>query len=287
MSRFDTVDYEVRDTTAIITLNRPDTRNAQNMRLILDLDLAFDEAQKDDRVRVVVLRGAGKSFSSGHDLSIVSDAGAGDALEVEYLKKRALPETLYDHEAQMYVGKCLRIRDFPKPTIAMVHGACIAAGWMVASMCDLIVAAENAYFCDPVARMACVGVEIPVEFWDVGVRKAKELLFTGDKLSAREGQALGFVNQVVADDELETFTLAMAQRIGKVPPVALKLIKQSMNRSLDHMGQSTSFQQHFTLHQFAHQSQEFKDFIGQSDASVSDFVARRDAPAGDKAKSVA
>ena len=279
MSRFETVDYEVSGATALITLNRPDTRNAQNMRLILDLDLAFDEAEQDDQVRVVILRGAGKSFSSGHDLSIVSDEGAGNDLENMYLRRRELPETLFEHEAEMYVGKCLRIRDFPKPTIAMVHGACIAAGWMVASMCDLIIAGEGAYFSDPVARMACVGTEIPMEFWDVGVRKAKELMFTGDKLSAAEGKSLGFVNQVIADDELEAYTLAMAGRISKVPPVALKLIKKSMNHSLDNMGQADSFRQHFTLHQFAHQSDEFKQFVSQADASVSDFVARRDAAA--------
>ena len=107
--------------------------------------------------------------------------------------------------------------DFPKPTIAAVHGNCIAAGQMLASMCDLIVTGQGARFSDSVARMACVGVEIPVEFWGVGVRKGKELLFTGDRLTAEEGKALGFVNQVVPDDQLEAFTLAMAERIGKAP----------------------------------------------------------------------
>lgn len=271
-----TVLYEVRASTALITLNRPATHNAQNMRLILDLDRAFDAAQADAQVRVVVLRGAGRSFSSGHDLGIVSGGQVGDDLEQHYRARRAVPETLFQHEAEMYVGKCLRIRDFPKPTIAMVHGHSVAAGWMVASMCDLVIAAQGAKFSDPVARMACVGMEIPVEFWDVGVRKAKELMFTGDVLTAAEGKALGFVNQVVADDELETYTLAMAARIGKAPPETLRLIKQSMNASLDHQGQSTSFRQHYTLHQFGHQTREFKEFVGQSDGSVKSFVNRRD-----------
>lgn len=271
-----TVLYEVRGSIALITLNRPATHNAQNIRLILDLDRAFDAAGADEQVRVVVLRGAGRSFSSGHDLSIVADGAVGDELEQHYLARRTVPETLYEHEAEIYVGKCLRIRNFPKPTIAMVHGSCVAAGWMVASMCDLIVAGAGAKFSDPVVRMACVGMEIPVEFWDVGVRKAKELMFTGDKLSAQEGKALGFVNQVVPDDELEAFTLAMAERIAKAPPVALRLIKQSMNNCLDHMGQATSFRQHFTLHQFAHQTREFKDFVGQADGSVKSFINRRD-----------
>lgn len=274
----DTVLYELRESVALVTLNRPDTHNAQNMRLILDLDRAFDAAQADDAVRVVVLRGAGRSFSSGHDLAAMSGAQAGDELEQHYRARRALPETLFRHEAQMYVDKCLRIRDFPKPTIAMVHGHCVAAGWMVASMCDLIVAGESAKFSDPVARMACVGMEIPVEFWDVGARKAKELMFTGDVLTAAEGKALGFVNQVVPDADLEAFTLAMAGRIARMPPETLRLIKQSMNACLDHQGQSTAFRQHYTLHQFGHQTREFKDFVaGGGDGSVKAFLNRRDA----------
>lgn len=281
MSEFQTVKYHTEGAIGVITLDRTDTHNAQNMRMILEIDQALDLAGADATVRCVILKGAGKSFSSGHDLSILTDQGAGDQLEKDYLARRATPEQLYDHEADMYVGKCLRIRDFAKPTIAMVQGHCVAAGWMVASMCDLIIAADNAVFRDPVARMACCGVEIPVEFWDVGVRKAKELLFTGDALSAEEGKQLGFVNQVVPLDELETYTMAMAGRISTVPPVALKLIKKSMNSMLDGMGQSTSFHQHFVLHQFTHQTQEFKDFVSaQSDGKVSDFVARRDRAAG-------
>lgn len=281
MSEFQTVKYHTEGAIGVITLDRTDTHNAQNMRMILEIDQALDLAGADATVRCVILKGAGKSFSSGHDLSILTDQGAGDQLEKDYLARRATPEQLYDHEADMYVGKCLRIRDFAKPTIAMVQGHCVAGGWMVASMCDLIIAADNAVFRDPVARMACCGLEIPVEFWDVGVRKAKELLFTGDALSAEEGKQLGFVNQVVPLDELETYTMAMAGRISTVPPVALKLIKKSMNSMLDGMGQSTSFHQHFVLHQFTHQTQEFKDFVSaQSDGKVSDFVARRDRAAG-------
>lgn len=277
MSDFQNIQYHKDGAVGVITLDRTATHNAQNMRMILEIDQALDLAREDEEVRVVVMKGAGKSFSSGHDMSIVTEQKGADPLELEYLARRATPEGTYDHEADMYVGKCLRIRDFPKPTIAMVHGHCVAAGWMVASMCDLVVAADNAVFRDPVARMACCGVEIPVEFWDVGVRKAKELLFTGDALTAAEGKQLGFVNQVVPLEELDGYTMDMARKISTVPPVALRLIKQSMNRTLDGMGQSTSFHQHFVLHQFGHQTQEFKDFINaQADNKVSDFVARRD-----------
>ena len=278
MSQYQTILYAANGPVGTITLNRPETHNAQNMRMINEIDDALNEACSDDSVRVIVLEGAGKSFSSGHDLSIASaDKDELDPYEDAYFQRRKTPETLFDHETEQYVNKCLAIRNAPKPTIAKVQGHCVAAGWMVASMCDLIIAADSAKFANPVARMACVGAEIPVEFWDLGVRKAKELLFTGNKILADEAKTLGMVNQVVPLDELNAFTTAMATQIAQVPPVTLKLIKQSMNRSLDAMGQANSFSEHYVMHQFGHQTQEFKDFMAnRSDSSVKAFVNRRD-----------
>ncbi|MCG2634549.1 MAG: enoyl-CoA hydratase [Gammaproteobacteria bacterium] len=278
MSQYQNILYRAEGPIGTITLNRPESHNAQNIRLINEIDDALKEACGDDNVRVIVLEGAGRSFSSGHDLSIASaDKDSLDTYEDAYYQRRKTPETLFDHEAEIYVNRCLAIRNAPKPTIAKVQGHCIAAGWMVASMCDLIIAADNARFANPVARMACVGAEIPVEFWDLGVRKAKELLFTGNKIEADEAKTLGMVNQVVPLDELDEFTTAMANKIAQVPPVTLKLLKQSMNRSLDAMGQANSFAEHFVLHQFGHQTQEFKEFMGgRSDSSVKAFVSRRD-----------
>lgn len=283
MTDFSCIAYEVRDRVALVTLNRPEARNAQSIRLIDELDAALDLALADDRVRVVVLAAKGPSFSSGHDMKATRATGESpDEYEVPFAEKRKATETLFEHEYDKYVGKCLRLRDFPKPTIALTQGHCVAAGWMVASMCDIVIAADDAQFADPVVRMACVGVELPVEFWDVGVRKAKELLFTGDPLPANDAHRLGFVNHVVARAELESFGLAMAAKIAAMPPVATRLAKLSMNRCLDQQGQANSFWQHYATHQLAHQTEEFKTMrsqLGTRDGvkgTLKDFLRDRD-----------
>lgn len=278
-----TVRYEHRDRVAVLTLNRPDARNAQSIRMIDEVDAVLDQAQADDTVRVLVLAAAGPSFSAGHDMKATRASGeAPDEYELPYSEKRKVTETLFEHEYDKYVGKCLRLRDFPKPTIALTQGHCIAAGWMLASMCDIVIAADDAKFSDPVVRMASVGVELPVEFWDVGVRKAKELLFTGDPLPANDAYRLGFVNHVVPRAELETFGLAMAAKIAAMPPVAIRLAKLSLNRCLDQQGQANSFWQHYVTHQLAHQTVEFKTLraqLGTRDGvkgSLKDFFKDRD-----------
>jgi enoyl-CoA hydratase len=283
MTQFSTILYEVRERVAVITLNRPEIRNAQNIRMINEIDAALDIAAADDGVRVVVLASAGPSFSAGHDMKATRASGeAPDEYELPYSEKRKVTETLFEHEYDKYVGKCLRLRDFPKPTLALTQGHCIAAGWMVASMCDLVIASDDAKFADPVVRMGSLGLELPVEFWDVGVRKAKELLFTGDSLSAADAHRLGFVNHVVPVAELHTFGFAMAARIAAMPPVAVRLTKLSMNRCLDQQGQANSFWQHYVTHQLAHQTEEFKTLrasLGTKDGvkgTMKDFFRDRD-----------
>lgn len=283
MQDFLTITYEVRERVAVLTLNRPEMRNAQSIRMIDEIDAALDIAEADDNVRVVVIAASGPSFSAGHDMKATRAGGdAPDEYEAPFTAKRAVTETLFEHEYDKYVGKCLRLRNFPKPTMALTQGHCIAAGWMVASMCDLVIASDDAKYSDPVVRMACVGVELPIEFWDVGVRKAKELLFTGDPLSAADAHRLGFVNHVVPRDELETFGMAMANKIAAMPPVAVRLTKLSMNRCLDQMGQANSFWQHYATHQLAHQTDEFKTLrstLGTKDGKkqgLKEFLRDRD-----------
>jgi hypothetical protein len=145
---------------------------------ILALDDAMRAAAADDAVRVVILAGAGPSFSAGHDLK-----GRRQARDVR--KLRRTPEGRFKHERELYVEKCLAIYHLPKPTIAQVQGHCVAAGLMLAAMCDLIVAADDAVFANPVLRMTGAGVELLVEPWELGLRKAKEFLWTGDALDAR------------------------------------------------------------------------------------------------------
>ncbi len=162
-----TVRYEAEGPIATITLDRPEAANAQNAQMITELDAAFDRADDDDGVRVVVLAAEGKHFSAGHD---IKELLAG---EEHWAATRATPEGKLRHEQVMYFDKLVRIRDFRKPTIAAVQGACSAAGLMLATMCDLIVAADDARFSNPVLRMSGVGVELLVEPWELGPRKAK------------------------------------------------------------------------------------------------------------------
>ncbi|MFA5884478.1 MAG: enoyl-CoA hydratase [Acidimicrobiia bacterium] len=241
---FETITYAVDGHVALLTLNRPDAANAQSSRMIDEIDAALDLADDDDEVRVVVLGGAGKHFSAGHDLKdILSGAD-------EWAQMRDTPEGKLRHEQVMYWDKCLRLRNFRKPTIASVHGAVAAAGLMLACMCDLIVAADDTRFSNPVARMTGVGVEILVEPWELGPRKAKEFLWCAETITAPEAERFGLVNKVVPRDELDAAVREMADKVALVPPVTAQAIKDVVNHTLDRMGQHDSWKYHFMVHQF-------------------------------------
>jgi len=238
------VRYEVDGPIATITLDRPDAANAQNSALIDELDAAFDRADADDAVRVVVLAGEGEHFSAGHDLKELL------AGEEHWAAMRDTPEGKLRHEQVMYFDKLVKIRDFRKVTIAAVQGACSAAGLMLACMCDLIVAAEDARFSNPVLRMSGVGVELLVEPWELGPRKAKEFLFCAQTFSADEAERYGLVNRVVPRAELAAAAREMAEQVALVPPLTAEAVKASINHMTDLMGQRESWRYHFMLHQF-------------------------------------
>lgn len=241
---FDTILYDVSGAVATITLNRPDAANAQSTQMLEEIDAALDAAEADDDVRVVVVTGQGKHFSAGHDLKEILDG------TTEWARMRDTPEGKLRHEQVMYWDKCIRLRDFRKPTIAAVHGACAAAGLMLASMCDLIVASDDATFSNPVARMTGVGVELLVEPWEIGPRKAKELLWCAEKLDAAEAERLGLVNRVVPRSELAEAARAMAETVALVPPITAEAIKDTINHMVDLQGQRESWRYHFMVHQF-------------------------------------
>jgi enoyl-CoA hydratase len=245
---YDTLLYEVDGMVATITMNRPEVANAQNTALIDDLDAAFDEADADDAVRVVVLAGAGEHFSSGHDLKALVGQEAPDA----WVAMRETPEGKFHHEKVMYFDRCMRIHDFRKPTIAAVQGSCVAAGLMLACMCDLIVAADDAVFQNPVLRMTGAGVELLVEPWELGIRKAKEFLLTGDRIDAGEAWRLGLVNKVVPRAELLTATHELAAKVALVPPVTAQVVKASINNVGELQGKSQSWKYHFMAHHWTH-----------------------------------
>ncbi|MDG2908019.1 MAG: enoyl-CoA hydratase [Acidimicrobiales bacterium] len=243
-----TVRYAVEGHVCTLTMDRPEVANAQDTQLIDDLDAAFDAAGADDEVRVVVLTGAGRHFSSGHDLKAL----VGDVEPDEWRRMRDTPEGRFQHEKVMYFDRCLRIRDFPKPTIAAVNGSCVAAGLMLACMCDLIVAADDAVFSNPVLRMTGAAVEILVEPWEMPPRKAKEFLLAAEKFSADEAEKLGMVNRVVPADRLLAEAHELAERIAKVPPATAQVVKRSINKTLDLMGQRDAWDYHFMAHHWMH-----------------------------------
>jgi enoyl-CoA hydratase len=261
-------------------MNRPDARNAQDTALIEALDAALDEAEVDDDVRVVVLAGAGDHWSAGHDLkAIVADPDSDEA------RQRETPEGKYHHEQKMYVDKCLRLYHFPKPTIASVQGACVAAGLMLASMCDLIVAADDAFFSNPVLKMTGAGVELLVEPWEIGFRKAKEFLFTGESLDAAEAWRLGLVNKHVPRESLESATEELAGNVARVPPITAEMVKGSINQAAALAGKEHSFRYHFVAHHFTHNTATALNALDErkSKRSMKEVFADRDrgdAPAG-------
>lgn len=269
-----TIRYEVDGAVATITMDRPDVANAQDTTLIDELDAAFDAADEDDAVRVVVLAGAGKHFSAGHDLKAL----VGDTEPDKWRLMRETPEGKLRHEQVMYFDRCVKIHEFRKPTIAAVQGSCIAAGLMLACMCDLIVAADDAVFSNPVLRMTGAGVELLVEPWELGARKAKEFLLTGDKIDAAEAWRLGLVNKVVPRDSLDAAVRELAEKIALVPPTTAQVVKQSINHMLDLQGQRDSWRYHFMAHHWMHNTSTALNALEQrkSRSSMKEVFADRD-----------
>ncbi|HJV27651.1 MAG TPA: enoyl-CoA hydratase [Aromatoleum sp.] len=265
------VKYAVIDGIATVTLNRPDFNNAQNSQMTYALDAAFRRAVDDDAVKVIVLRGEGRHFSAGHDIG-TPGRDVRKSFERVHLwwdhTNKPGGEFLYAREQEVYLNMCRRWRDLPKPTIAMVQGACVAGGLMLAWVCDLIVAAEDAFFQDPVVRMGIPGVEYFAHAYELNPRLAKELLFTGERMPAERAWQMGMVNRVVSRAGLEEATYALAARIAQQPRMGLALTKQAVNHVEDLQGKRTAMDAAFAWHHFAHTHNELLsgDHLGGYDA---------------------
>lgn len=251
----DVVLYEVRDQVAIVTMNRPEYNNAQNSKMTYALDAAFKRACDDDNVKVIILAGAGKHFSAGHDIGTpgrdVDQTFERTSLWYDHTNKPG-GEFLYAREQEVYLGMCRRWRDMPKPTIAMVQGACVAGGLMLAWTCDLIVATDDSFYQDPVVRMGIPGVEYFAHVHELNPRIAKEFLFMGERMPAERAYQMGMLNRVVSRDSLEEETLAIANKVAKMPRLGLQLTKQAVNNAEDLMGKRSTMDMVFGLHHFAH-----------------------------------
>ncbi len=261
MEPYEFITYELLDegTIARVMLNRPEARNAQNRGLLVELDHALLRAEADDTVRVVILGGLGPMFSTGHDL------GSKKALEENApgplqhptrmmnggsrsgAEKRMLQEWHY------FFNNTIRWRNLRKITVAQVHGKVLAAGLMLMWACDLIVAADDTVFADVVGtRLGMCGVEYFAHPWELGPRKAKELMLTGDAIDADEAYRLGFVSKVFPEAALADETVNLCRRIANLPTMTSLLIKESVNQSVDSMGFYNALQSAFTIHQLNH-----------------------------------
>ncbi|MGI6876917.1 enoyl-CoA hydratase [Amycolatopsis sp. 3B14] len=268
----DVVRYERRGAVAVVTMNRPEYRNAQNSAMTYALDDAFTRAVDDAEVKVIVLAGEGKHFSAGHDIGTpgrdVDQSFDRRAVVWWDHTTREGGDQRFARESEVYLGMCRRWREIPKPMIASVQGACIAGGLMLAWVCDLIVASDDAFFADPVVRMGIPGVEYFAHPWVLGPRAAKEVLFTGERFGVQQAQEWGMVNRVVPRPELEARTFELADKIARMPQFGLALAKKAVNQAEDLMGLRSGMDSVFGLHHFAHahNAETSTDSLGGQDA---------------------
>jgi enoyl-CoA hydratase len=247
-----------------VVLNRPDKRNALTREMIFRIQAILRDAQGDAAVRVVILRAAGPDFCAGFDLT---------RLDAE---ERA--EDRMVREDEELFSKALELRHYPKPTIAAVQGACVAAGILLSQVCDLVVASDDAYFYNPLVRMGGVGLEVLLEPWDIGIRMAKRYLFTGERIPAEVALRLGMVTDLATREALPSVTRELAAKIAAMPPVTIRLLKKSLNHTQDLMGMRDSLEYHFAMHEFGHTTQESEQLLhaARSGRSLKEYFARRD-----------
>ncbi len=230
----DDVLIEIDERVAILTLNRPRYRNAQSWALLDALDARLDEAMANHEIRVVIVRGAGDHFSSGHDL--------GTAEQVADQEERGIPSSgieFYENFRKYNLDYTLKWRNLPNPTIAMVEGYSIFGGWMIAAAMDLV-------FASPDARFLAGLVEYFSIPWDIHPRKAKELIFESRFLEAEEARELGFVNRIYARADLENETRAYAKRVARNGRTVLRMSKLAVNKAQDAQGYSASMEAAFS-----------------------------------------
>lgn len=274
MSDYKTVRYEsLAGGVARVTLNRPETRNAQNMQMTYELNDALTRASYDDDVKVIILAGEGPHFSSGHDVR------GREPYEMKPIGisggfKKPGAEGHFALEEEIYLNMCRRWQQLPKPTIAQVHGKTIAGGLMLMWVCDLIIASEDATFIDITLDFGVNGVEWFGHPWEFGIRKAKEMLYTGDPVTAQEAYNLGMVNHVVPRAGLADFTLGIANKIAKRPSFSLKLAKLSCNQALDAQGFWTAQQAAFNLQHVGHSHSRERYLAGKIEEMKAESTAK-------------
>ena len=250
------VRYETpAEKVARIVLDRADKRNAQGTVMTYELDAAMRRACEDDGISVIVLAAEGDHFSAGHDLSMSEPPAADRSDRVTLWGQYDGPgwEGMYSREREVYLEMTERWRNAPKPVIAAVQGSVIAGGLMLMWTADIIIAAEDARFRDNTGSdMGVPGVEFFAHPFELGVRRAKQFLFTGGWLSARAALGAGMVNEVVPREALAERALELAEEIARTDRFTLKLIKASVNAAEDAMGRREAMAAAFANHQIGH-----------------------------------
>lgn len=265
---YETVVYEqVENKIFRLTLNRPEKLNALSPKLLGEFDQVLNEFEADREASVLIIRGAGRAFCAGYDLQGTQQPGSGFTVSSDRLNLHKL------------IDRWQRLWAIGKPTIAQVHGYCLAGATELAGHCDLVFASDDAQFGHPAGRS--LGILPTLSMWPVliGPRKAKEFFFTGDLMSASEALDSQLVNRVYPRDRLEAETLAYARRVALVPLELLALHKAAVNRWLDIQGIRALEQSAADLDCIAHQTEAVKGWMKASrERGLKEALSERDRP---------
>lgn len=232
--------FDVADRIATITLNRPDKLNAMNWPLLAELNQAIKNAEADDDVGAIIIKGAGRSFSTGYDMG--EDMG--------HPPRHKMAEGVYHRSSvwnsrahvEQHIEYWMDIWNLWKPVIAQVHGHCLAGAVELALICDLMVVADDVRIGCPLVRGQNVEDMFRIVAWHVGIKRAKQLQLTGDTLTAREAVRYGLANCMFAKDRLDEETFAIARKIAQVDPTLQMLNKHSVNKMFEIQGFRTAME---------------------------------------------
>lgn len=256
MSENSLIEYEkLEGTIARIWLSRPEAINAQNVDMLYQLNSAFDRAVTDEEVKCIILAARGKHFSAGHDMNeeVTNEAISEREVVGTWTSANWVdPEGYYAREKEIYEGFCKRWRNISKPTVAQVQGKAIAGALMLIWPMDFVVASDDATFQDNTVLIGLPGIEYFCHAWELGIRRAKEFLMTGEPISADEAKQIGMVNRVVPREQLEESALELARTLSNRPTFAMKMAKDLINATYDAQGfenvQRAAFNAHHLIH---------------------------------------
>jgi len=220
---YQTIHLERMGAVAILTLSRPERMNAIDKQMLGELQDALDDVERDDELRVLVVKGAGANFSSGFDLK-------------EQMEARPSGLTAWREILDRDFSAVTRFWHLKKPTIAAVRGYCLAGACELALICDITIAAEDAIFGEPELKFGA-GIVVMILPWLVGPKRAKEIILTGaDRISAAEAARIGLINRVVPADQLESTAIALARHIAVIDPNLVQKTKHAINQCFETMG---------------------------------------------------